>query len=405
MGLYVAAGCALAGTAGTTGTTGTAGPHALALAGLSGAAEPWRDLAAAGIVVAALGKSAQLPFSFWLSRAMAGPSPVSALLHSATMVAAGAYLLLRLHSLLAATAWAEDLVAWTGALTALALGAVAFGVGALALAGLPPLSLWITKDTILTAAAGRSAALYAVGLAAGMLSAAYAAIALYAVWRPVDARTRDDTEQPGTRQVGRPQLLPLPPLAAVAAVAGAVGLPAVAGEFQKPAGSTGEPRAGVAELAVSGILAAVTALAAMALTRRPPRVAAGRVTAGRVTAGRVTAWVTAWTDPLSGWLRLERLAGALVVRPVLALAGALARFDDRVVDGGVRAAAAVGDLMATLANVRVEVRIDGIVDDLGRGARRLGTMARRPQTGQVHTYYAQAAVLLAALVVLLVLAG
>ncbi|WP_372506330.1 proton-conducting transporter transmembrane domain-containing protein [Actinomadura madurae] len=60
-----------------------------------------------------------------MSRAMAGPSQVSALLHSATMVAAGAYLLMRLHPLLAATGWAAGLVSWAGALTALVLGAVA----------------------------------------------------------------------------------------------------------------------------------------------------------------------------------------------------------------------------------------------------------------------------------------
>ena len=59
------------------------------------AAAAWRHVVAAGVLVAALGKAAQLPFSFWLSRAMAGPSPVSALLHSAAMVAMGGYLLLR----------------------------------------------------------------------------------------------------------------------------------------------------------------------------------------------------------------------------------------------------------------------------------------------------------------------
>ena len=82
-------------------------------------------LIAAGLVVAALGKSAQLPFSFWLSRAMEGPSPVSALLHSATMVAAGAYLLLRLAPLLAATGWAATVSPGPGAVTAVVLGLVA----------------------------------------------------------------------------------------------------------------------------------------------------------------------------------------------------------------------------------------------------------------------------------------
>ncbi|OEV12127.1 NADH dehydrogenase, partial [Streptomyces nanshensis] len=114
LGLYLAAGAALAGGVGS-----------LRLAALPQADGVWLHVTGAGVVLAALGKSAQLPFSFWLSRAMEGPSPVSALLHSATMVAAGAYLLLRLSPLLTATHWAGPLTAWTGALTALLLGAVA----------------------------------------------------------------------------------------------------------------------------------------------------------------------------------------------------------------------------------------------------------------------------------------
>ncbi|MGB5935809.1 MAG: proton-conducting transporter membrane subunit, partial [Ornithinimicrobium sp.] len=113
LGLYVAAAAALAGGAG------------LGLAQLTDASPGWRHVIAAGVVLAALGKAAQLPFSFWISSAMAGPSPVSALLHSAAMVAMGGYLLLRLEPLLAVTGWAGPVVAWVGAGTALLLGAVA----------------------------------------------------------------------------------------------------------------------------------------------------------------------------------------------------------------------------------------------------------------------------------------
>lgn len=52
------------------------------------------------LLIAVMGKSAQVPFQSWLSGAMAGPTPVSALLHSATMVAAGALLLFRVYPLL-----------------------------------------------------------------------------------------------------------------------------------------------------------------------------------------------------------------------------------------------------------------------------------------------------------------
>ena len=67
----------------------------------------------------AAGKSAQLPLTAWLPDAMAGPTPVSALLHSATMVAAGVYLLLRLEPLYAASPVALTAAAWLGGLTAL----------------------------------------------------------------------------------------------------------------------------------------------------------------------------------------------------------------------------------------------------------------------------------------------
>lgn len=75
--------------------------------------------AAAGLLLGAFGKSAQLPFTAWLPDAMAGPAPVSALIHSATMVAAGVFLLLRFFPLLEAAPGVLAVVFWVGAATAL----------------------------------------------------------------------------------------------------------------------------------------------------------------------------------------------------------------------------------------------------------------------------------------------
>lgn len=455
LGLYLAAGAALAGGVGS-----------LALAGLPRAAQAWLDVLTAGIVLAAVGKSAQLPLSFWLSRAMAGPSPVSALLHSATMVAAGAYLLLRVQPLLAGSGWAAPLVAWLGAATAVVLGLVAvaqtdlkqllaastsaqvgfmvlaagaggvvagtsqlvahaatksalflaagawltalgtkalpalrgaarryrlvgvtFTIAAAALAGLAPLSLWVTKDEVLAAALARNPALYATGLAGAVISAVYSAKAAWFVWQPEPpgAQAGWDTEQPGTREVAAPARPPLVVLAGCAAVLGVLGLPPVTRVIEDQLGARGTVPPGAGELVASALLAFAAAAATWWWGPRPVPVPA------------------AVRRGLGEWVHLERLTERLAVAPAMALARALAEFDDRVLHRAVLAVPALGLWLARCSERRAEVGVDGAVRAVVAGARRLGVLARRPQTGQLHQYYAQAAAALLALVLLTVL--
>jgi len=74
------------------------------------------------LFIGAMGKSAQIPLHTWLPDAMAGPTPVSALIHAATMVTAGIYMVARSSNLYAMTETAGDLIMWAGMLTSL-LGA------------------------------------------------------------------------------------------------------------------------------------------------------------------------------------------------------------------------------------------------------------------------------------------
>ena len=448
LGLYVAAAAALAGGAG------------LDLDALAAASPGWRDVLALGVLVAALGKAAQLVLAFWLSRAMDGPSPVSALLHSAAMVAMGGYLLLRLSPLLQSTSWAGPAAAWAGALTTVALGVVAVGqrdlkqllaastsaqlgyvvmagglgaVGAgtahlvahaatkaglflaagawlsalgtkelaglrgtvarwpvvrvaasvalLALAGVPPLSLWATKDLVLAAALEQSVALYVVGLLGAAASAAYAGTALRVLWAPVgeEERRRAEThrgEEEEPRGVVPGALTAaVVTLAAGSAVLGVFGVPAVAERLGATVGGA-VPHPTAPEVAGSALLALVVVAV---VWRRPlPQ----------------PAWALSW-------LGLERAAHVAVVRPTVALARALDRTDLLIARAVSGVATGATTLAGTAAGVD-EDRVHAGVLAFARWVRRAGALARRPQTGQLHQYYVQAVAIIAAGTVLLV---
>ncbi|MFC9397521.1 NADH-quinone oxidoreductase subunit L [Streptomyces sp. NPDC057027] len=471
LGLYLAAGAALA-----------AAPGPLSLDTLDDTGEPWLSFVTAGILLAAFGKSAQLPFSFWLSRAMQGPSPVSALLHSAAMVVAGAYLLLRTGTLLDASGWGADTAAWVGAVTAVALGLVAVAqtdlkqllaastcaqigfmvlaagvgastggalqlmahaaaksllfmvagawltswgtqqltelrgvarsqrsvgvictVGALSLAGLPPLSLWAAKDVLLAGALEDGGGLYAVGLGAAVLSAVYSVKILWYVWRRTPAAEVERRRRTPASAVHRwppvpksavEERLPIPsgavpPLALLALACAALtplAFPPVRDALTDYLGLGPQPDPHAWEFAVSGLVALIAAALAWAWpwggrTLAPP-----------------------WTRRLCReWLRLERAAHVLLVSPTLGLARAAAAFDDRVLDRAVNASGSGALVLARWTNRFVEGAVDGAVDGLAAATRRLGRWARRPQTGQLHQYLAQAVAAFSLIAVVLVL--
>ncbi|QQL44271.1 NADH-quinone oxidoreductase subunit L [Sulfuriroseicoccus oceanibius] len=106
----------LFGATGTVSFTGIEAAFAGANAPIAGGL---LTLAVLGIFCGAVGKSAQLPLHVWLPDAMEGPTPVSALIHAATMVAAGVYMLVRVSFLIESDACAANVIAWIGGITAL----------------------------------------------------------------------------------------------------------------------------------------------------------------------------------------------------------------------------------------------------------------------------------------------
>ena len=183
-------------------------------------------LAAALIAVAALAKSAQAPLHFWLPRAMEAPTPVSAYLHSAAMVAAGVLVLGRVHPLLATSGLVLD------CLVAVGLASVAVG-GVLALAK-DDLKQILAHSTI--SQYGYVVVLYGIGGGAGAGAAALYVIAhalsKSALFMTAGAVTIATGETRLSHLGGLARRLPLLAVASAIAAASLAALPLTLGFFK-----------------------------------------------------------------------------------------------------------------------------------------------------------------------------
>lgn len=395
---------------------------------------PAAGVLTAGVLVAALAKSAQVPFAPWLFSAMAGPTSVSALLHSATMVAAGAYLLARLQPVLDTVSWFAPVTIAVGLVTALGGGVVAalqadaklllaastsahhglmiVAVGAgyplIAMAhlvahGLFKALLFLSSGIAISAAGSRELARMGLGRTlrvtawlTGLGSLALAAVPPFgAAW------TKEEIVSAATHAA------PWVGLAVV--VAGALSA-FYAARFQLLV--YGAPRdrqrpvlqrpgwvehGALALLGGVGLALGVLWVPAVAerLARavggdlplgRPWEVAAslaGVVIGGYVALARYRQRRLAWPEVatsgmrrLADWFAIPEATRFAVVDPCLALARGAARFDDVVLDGAVRGVAATGRRAAGLFGRGDDRVVDGGV----RGVAALAAWTARALT-------------------------
>ncbi len=384
------------------------------------------------LLLAAAGKSAQIPLYVWLPDAMAGPTPVSALIHAATMVTAGIYMIARTHELWHIAENASLIAAWIGALTAffaatialvqtdlkkilaystisqlgymmLGVGVGAYGaaifhltthaffkallflaagsvmhathgeldirkmgglrdkmpatfrtflIGATALAGIPPLAGFFSKDAILLGALAHYPVLYAIGLTTALLTAIYS---FRAVIVPFFGAPRDRRLYNHAHESPALMTIPLWILAALSIVGGLLNLPFVLTmeSWLEPAlGQHEEPLLTLELLAItlSVIIAAFGLVIAIALYVR-----------GEGWPQRLRNSFKGLVPVVERKWYVDEFYDAAIVQPIRRSSEWLAAiFDQKLIDGAVNGAAYISAV-------------------LGEGARRL-------QSGAIPTY-------------------
>jgi NADH-quinone oxidoreductase subunit L len=417
------------------------------------------------LFLGATGKSAQIPLYTWLPDAMEGPTPVSALIHAATMVTAGVYMVARMHALFSFSGTALTVVALVGAFTAvyaaslgivqndikrvlaystisqigymfvgLGVGAYSAGVfhlmthaffksllflaagsvihalsgeqdmrkmgglrtripktyrvflaGALAIAGIPGLAGFFSKDEILAAAwASGHRLVYALGLLGAAMTAFYMFRLIFLTFH---GRERIEPEAVHHLHESPPVMIrPLAVLAGLSVVGGYIGLPAVLGggnwfgRFLEASTGTREIHlAAGAEYLLMAVSTAVAAggigLAWWIYVKREGE-----------PARRLAARFKILYRILTRKYYVDEVYNGVFVAGAMALGRAAAWIDAHIIDGVVNGAASL-----TRSISRVSMRFDGVVVDgavngVGAANQALSRLLKRLQTGYVYNY-------------------
>jgi NADH-quinone oxidoreductase subunit L len=210
-----------------TGTLDLLGSFHAASAGAFGGGTNNGDLVAGCVLllVAAFAKSAQLPLHTWLPDAMEGPTPVSSLIHAATMVTAGVYLIARMHVLYELAPTAQDIAAIVGVATLLVAGTIG-----LAQADIKRVIAYSTMSQIGYMIMGVSVGAYAAGMFHLMTHAFFKALLFMAAGSLIGAMAG---EQSLDRMGGFRRAMPFTFAAFVIGGLALSGIPPFSGFFSK----------------------------------------------------------------------------------------------------------------------------------------------------------------------------